>query len=405
MTRVHKTTTLPGISRNRIGITGQNHIPLHLPHPERICKLDANEYQYRPAKTVIDALHFWTDRGMMNWYPDHEAVRLRTALAEYTRLPFSCIRVFNGADEALTYLVDCLVTSGSEVLISPPTYNRVGDRTEYHRGKVKKVLMPDIFKKDLGLLIEAIGPETRLVYLANPNNPTGTLYSPDDIMTMVRQRPNVYILIDEAYYEFSGATVADLATSYSRLLVVRSFSSAFGLAGLRLGYLLAHEKTLTKFEHIQPYPVVATPAQIAGTAALKSPDHLETTVTVVRNNMTRLHTALTSMGLSVRQTVANYLLVKVQHPTAAAEYLSGKLIFVRNCDMYPGLEGYLQITVGDDCTTARLLSAFLCMPKQLLGPEITSRKLTLPRPPEQPTNGRLRIIASGERIHMPAAGR
>ncbi len=388
MTRTRSTTTVRTLSRTRIDMTGDKQIPLHLPHPERICKLDANECLCRPAKTVIDALHFWTDRGMMNWYPDRDAVRLRTALAEYTGQPFSCIRAFNGADDALTYLVDCLVSADSEILVSPPTYNVVPRRAEYHRGKVKKLLLPDIFHKNVDAVLGAIGPDTRLVYLANPNNPTGVLYSRDDITAILRRRPSAVVVIDEAYYEYSGATVADLVRVFPRLFVVRSFSSAFGLAGLRLGYLLAHEHTLESLSRILPPPAVATPAQIAGTAALKAPDDLKLNVSTIGANMTRLAEALCAMGLTAVPTQANFLLVKVAQPSATTEYLAGKLIFVRNCDTLPGLEGYLQITVGDDCTTARILSSFLCMPKQLLGPQITVRRLTLKRPTEYAADGR-----------------
>lgn len=402
MTRTRSTTTFHTVSRNRIDMTGNNRIPLHLPHPERICKLDANECLCRPAKTVIDALHFWTDRGMMNWYPDRDAVRLRTALAEYTRQPFSCIRAFNGADDALTYLIDCLVSPGSEILISPPTYDPVRLRAEYHRGMVKKVLLPDIFRGNIDAVLGAISPETRLVYLANPNNPTGVLYSREEITAILRRRPASFVLIDEAYYEFSGTTVADLVAAFPRLLVVRSFSSAFGLAGLRLGYLLAHEQTLETLERILPIPTVATPAQIAGTAAFKSPDDLKSNISTIRNSMARMSTALSGMGLTAVPTPANYLLVKVARPAATAEYLAGKLIFVRNCDSLPGLEGYLQITVGDDSTTARILSLFLCMPKQLLGPEVTVRRLTLKRPAECATEGPRTPLGHSNRLAAPA---
>ncbi len=395
MASVHTSFRHPTASINRLNAAGNAaRIPIHLPHPERICKLDANECIHRPSKTVIDALHFWTDRGTMHWHPDHDAVRLRTALAAYTRLSFSWIRVFNGVNEALSYVIDSLVEPGTEILISPPTSDRVRHRAECRGGTIHKVLLPDIFGKNVDTFIDAIGPETRLAYLANPNNPTGVLYSPADIAAILDRRPNIDLIVDETYYEFSNTTVTSLIEAYPRLLVVRSFSSAFGLAGLRLGYLLAQAKVLEKFERAQPNPTVSMPAQIAGTAALKSTDEMENYVSTVKENMSRLHEAFASMGLRVVPTAANFILIKVAQPAATAEYLAGKLIFVHNCEMLPGLEGYLRITVGDSHTTARLLASFLCIPKQLLGPEIKRRRITLTRPAEQTTSGQPNRLAA-----------
>lgn len=403
MPRIPTSSRPVTVSKNRMGAAeNATRISIHLPHPERICKLDANECVHRPAKTVIDALHFWADRGTMQWYPDCDAVRLRTALAEYTRLPFSCIRVFNGADEALSQVIDALVGPESEVILAPPTYDRIHYRVECRGGAVKKVLLPHIFDKDLDMLIQASGPKTRMVYLANPNNPTGVMYSPAEIEAILRQRPNVNVLIDEAYFEFSKTTVASLIKKYPRLLVVRSFAPAFGLAGLRLGYLLARPETLEKIERAYPTPMVSMPAQIAGTAALKSPDDMESYVATVKENMDRLREIFTSMGLQVTATPANFILVRVARPAATTDYLAGKLIFVRNCDTLPGLEGCLRITVGDDRTTARLLTSFLCMPKQLLGPGIGDRRITLTRPAEETPGKPQRARANRARFALPA---
>jgi histidinol-phosphate aminotransferase len=168
------------------------------------------------------------------------------------------------------------------------------------------------------------------------------------------------------------------------LWVVRSFSPAFGLGGLRLGYLLGHRRAMKKITTEIGDSLVSMPAQIAGTAALKATDEMHEYVAAVKENMARVHEVLASMKLSVVSTPANYILIKVAQPAATAEYLASKLIFVHNCAAHPGLEGYLRITIGDHPTTARLLTSFLRIPRAFLGPGIDNRRMTLRRPSEHP---------------------
>jgi len=372
----------PGLSRLNTD-RGITQIPIHLPHPERVCKLDANECTRRPSDAVIKTLHRWLDKATMHWYPDRDAVRLRTALAGYTKLPFAYIRAFNGADEALDNAARALVERGTETLTVSPTHERFRVCVESCGGTVKKILPTDIFAKDLATIIDAIGPSTRSFYLANPDNPTGVLYSPAEIETILTRRPGVMLIVDETYYEFSRTTVADLVKTYSHLVVVRSFSPAFGLAGLRLGYALSQPENLERMDHLRSDQGVSMPAQVAGTAALEAMSEIAQYATEVRKNMQHLGEVFSSLGIHSVCTPANFILVKVTDPKGVADYLAGKLIFVRNCDMVPGLEGYLRITVGESDTTARLISAFLCMPQQLLGPKHTRRRVTLSRPPEE----------------------
>jgi len=361
--------------------------PIHLPHPERICKLDAHECTRRPADDVIAALRRWVEGGSLQWYPDTNAVCLRTALADYSGLPFANIDAFNGSNEALASIARAFTEPQAEVLVVPPTHNHFCNYVECAGGRIKKLVVDDIFAADIHGIIEAIGPQTRMVYLVNPNDPTGVLYTPDQIEQILRKRPGTGVVVDEAFYEFSGVTVAPLVEKYANLIVVRSCSFAFGLAGLRLGYVLAQPGVLAAINSIRAGQPVSAPAQIAGTAAVQAAHKMSDYVREVSENMRHLWEALSSLGVTVVSSPANFILVRVANAKAATKYLADKLIFVRNCDSICGLEGFLRITVGDRTSTARVLSAFLLMPQKIIGPVKLRRKITLTRPPEsKPTS-------------------
>jgi histidinol-phosphate aminotransferase len=176
--------------------------------------------------------------------------------------------------------------------------------------------------------------------------------------------------------------LAPLVKKYANVIVVRSFSFAFGLAGIRLGYALAQPHLLQAIDCVRAGNPVGMPAQIAGIAALEAAEEMNEYVNDVAKNMRQLWDTFSSLGITVVSSPANFILVKVANPKAVVKYLADKLIFVRNCDAISGLEGFLRITVGSRAATARVLSAFLLMPQKILGSTGIRRRITLTRPPE-----------------------
>jgi len=383
MIDIHTTAFRPTRFANRLAADSPAACtPIHLPHPERICKLDAHESTRRPADHVLAALRQWIEHGAPQWYPDTDAVRLRTVLADYTGLPFAGIDAFNGSNEALACIARAFIDPEAEVLVAPPTHNHFCHYVESCGGRIKKLVTNNVFAAEINSIIDAIGPQTCMVYLVNPNDPTGVLYTPDQIETILRERPGTGVVVDEAFYEFCGVTVAPLVEKYANLIVVRSFSFAFGLAGIRLGYVLAQPGVLAAINSIRAGQPVSAPAQIAGTAALEATDKMSGYVREVTENMRHMWEAFSALGVTVVSSPANFILVKVAKAKAATKYLADKLIFVRNCDSICGLDGYVRITVGDRASTARVLSAFLLMPQKILGAVKRRRKITLARQPE-----------------------
>jgi histidinol-phosphate aminotransferase len=366
-------------------VTVAAHTTLSLPHRERIAKLDANESGRVPSPRVRAALADCLTRADLNWYPDATAAGLKAALAEYAGVGSERIRVFPGADAALAAVVHAFLEPGDEVVWSPPSYAPFRTCVESVGGALVPAQTLSIWEPEPGAMLTSITSKTRLVYLANPNNPTGTLYSSDQIAALLWACPDVGFIVDEVYYEYSGTTVAPLLAAHNNLLIVRSFSAAFGLAGLRVGYVLSHSSHLAWLDRIDAGAGCSGLAQTAACAALADQEYLQATVAEARLAMKSLAASLVQMGLTVRTTPANFLLVNVDDPEGVSRFLTNRLIFVGLCDRIDGLSDHLRITVGDTRTVERVIEAFRAMPSALLFPQLADRhRMTLARVAETP---------------------
>lgn len=357
---------------------GAGQTPMHLPHRERIAKLDWNECVRPPSPRVREALAEFVAQGTLNWYPDVEATQLRSALSDYTGVDPDAIRVFGGADAALEYIARTFLENDDEVVWSPPTYDNVRVYVESCGARLQVAPVQSIWNPEPGALLAAVTTQTRMVYLANPNNPTGTLYSADQIAALLWACPSVGFVVDEAYGEYAGVTAASLVTAHPNLMIVRSFAQAFGLAGLRIGYVLSHPDNLRIMDRIRVGKNTNSAAQVAAIAALRDPEYLRATVAETRLSMRLLADALGQLGLTVRTTPANFALVRVGDPETMCRFLANRLIFVRNRHQVAHLDGYIRITVGDTATTERVIAAFRAAPSALLyGAPANRRRLRM----------------------------
>lgn len=358
--------------------------PIRLPHPERIAKLDGNECVRSPSPRVREALAAQAQTAPLNWYPDGEAQEVRAALSEYTGLGPEAIRVFSGSGAALEYVARTFLEADDEVIWCPPTNDDFRVYAQSCGARLLAAQTESIWEPEPGALLSSMTPRTKMVYLVNPNNPTGTLYSADQLAALLWTCPEIGFVIDEAYYEFSGVTAAPLVMAHPNLIVVRSFANAFGLAGLRVGYLLSHPDNLESIDRIHAGKNTSTLAQVAAVAALGDREYLAATVAETRLAMQSLAAALEQMGLTVRTTAANFLLVKVADPDTTCRFLANRLVFVRNRHHVAGMEGYLRMTVGDMPTTERVIQAFEAAPvSALYGEPGRPSRVTMVRPPEK----------------------
>ena len=336
---------------------------------ERIVKLDANENPYGPLPAVTEAL---ASHPHFHIYPDPRQYMLRDALSEFIGVPAAHILPGQGADELLDYLCRLFLAPGDAVINAPPTFGMYSFDARLAGAEVVDVDRRDDFSVDvdgIAAAVETHGP--KLLFLTSPNNPSGSWLG-DDALERVLALP-VVVVLDEAYVEFADhPSRAAGVLDHDNLVVLRTFSKAAGIAGLRLGYgifpeWLMHE--LWKFK--QPYNVNVA-ASVAGLASLRSADRIQAVVERLKAERSRLHALLAALpGIDVVPgSQANFILCRISGRDAGGLKLALERggILVRHYDKR-GLENCIRISVGRPEHTDALLGrcATCCEPVPCAG--------------------------------------
>ena len=312
----------------------------------RFLKMDANEADIRPSPVVYEEIKEFLESGHLNWYPDFEATELRRKISDYAHRSPEEIRVFNGSDSALDHICRTFVARDDHVVISSPTYDHFRVFAEALGARAEFVFGDSPFDSNTGELFRAVTPATKLVYLCNPDNPTGRTYDEATVRRLLDALENGILVVDEAYFEFAKLTMAGLLDSYPHLIVSRTFSKAFGLAGLRCGYILADEACVRLIDRIRNGKDVNALAQVAAVAALKDTDHMERYVQEVAAAKQWLAERLRLLGFDVVMTPANFVLLRVPDPRTFARKLEDRGVFIRDRSDVPQLDRCVRITVG-----------------------------------------------------------
>ena len=341
---------------------------------ERIVKLDANESPYGPPPAALAALADLARAGGGGRYPDAAARALCGALETYTGVATARIVVGNGSDELIALLADLLLEPDDEVMVSEPTFAAYAlAATRRFARVVDAGRGGDDFTPDPERIAAAMNSNTRIVFLCGPNNPTGTPLPRETLLAVLaraeelsRHGAGPVVVLDEAYYEIGALggdpnawTAAPLLSGGRRLVVLRTFSKLFGLAGLRVGYALCPEDIASHLrERKQPYNVNSA-GQSAATAALSNIPWLRERAVALLHERERLFAALAGFpSLRAFPSSANFLLVRAGGDDAAPLWqgLLDRGILVRR---FSGerMQSYLRITVGTPEQNDALLAA------------------------------------------------
>lgn len=313
--------------------------------PAEIIKLASNENPLGPSPKALAAMRGAIESAHI--YPDGAGFYLRNALAEKLGVARENIILGNGSNEVIEFLGHAFLRSGDEV-ITPQhafiAYKLIA--TLFSAGTIE-TSAPD-FQPDLDALLDAITPKTRIIFIANPNNPTGALTSQDKIDNFVSRVPeNIIIVFDEAYFEFLDRSPD--ALRYVRegrnVVVLRTFSKIHGLASLRIGYGIARAELIAVLQKTrQPFNVNGI-GQIAAIAALQDEDHQRETKTIVDAGRDYLQAAFAEMKLGFVPSAGNFVMVNVGDGAAVFKKLLAQKIIVRPLKGYE-LPEWLRITIG-----------------------------------------------------------
>ncbi len=333
------------------------------PRSGYIC-LDMNENPRGPSPRVMQALQGLKKEHLYS-YPDYQ--ELYSALAYYTGIEAKNLILACGGDEAIRIVLDAFVEEGEKVLLTTPTYSMYNLLLKL-RG-VDLIEIP--YGKDLVFprekLFELVKIKPGAVILVNPASPTGEKIPQNTIEKTLKLFKDVPVLLDETYHHYSGNSSVRLVQKYPNLFILRTFSKAFSLAGLRLGYVISREENITKLSLVNPPYPVSSPAVIAAISALKDQKFLAAEVKKVKEEKKFLLKELASLELEARNTSTNFMLVKFgENPLEVKKRLAERKILVRSLDNYSPLQDYLRVSLG----TRDNHLAFLQALKEIIRPKI-----------------------------------
>jgi len=326
--------------------------------PGQIVKLASNENPLGPSPAAVTAIQHAAQRAHL--YPDGGAYLLKRKLAAHLQLTPEHLILGNGSNEILELIGHVAISPGAEVVVSQHSFAVYPIVTHLFGGRLISVPARHL-GHDLPAMARATTEQTRVVFIANPNNPPGTLAPTSDVLHLVNNAPpTALVVMDEAYIEFVDhpTDLLPLVRSGTRhnLLLCRTFSKIHGLAGLRIGYGIGHPELIAALERArQPFNLNAI-AQAAALAALDDTQHLERTRTHNRQELAHLATGLTQLGLDHIPSAANFLLARVGNGQTTFLRLQQLGVIVRPVTIYD-LPEWIRITVGTRAENRRCLDA------------------------------------------------
>jgi histidinol-phosphate aminotransferase len=333
----------------------------------RVVKLSSNENPLGASPNAMKA--FANCASELNRYPDGAATALREAIAETYGLPAEHLVCGAGSDELIGLLIHAYAGADDEILMSRHGFLMY---KIYAQGfGVDTVMAPEKnLHTDVDALLAAVTPRTKIIFVANPNNPTGTYIPRSEMHRLHAGLPSdVLLVIDDAYAEYADvpdySTGEELVATAQNVVMLRTFSKIYGLSALRLGWMFAPAHVVDVMNRIRGPFNVSAPAAAAGIAAVKDKAFLESTRTFNNEQLAWLHKELTGLGLAVVPSIGNFVLVKFpggkHNAESANAYMNDHGLIVRDVAAY-GLPEFLRISIGlreDNQAVVKTLAAFL----------------------------------------------
>jgi histidinol-phosphate aminotransferase len=331
--------------------------------PASIIKLGSNENPLGPSPKAVRALI--DTAPYANIYPSADAMELREALSKYTGFPLSNLVASGpGMDGLLDGICRLMIEKEDEVIVPTPTFAYYELPARACGGKPIFVRRDEDFSFDPEKVLEAESSRTKIIFLCSPNNPSGNLL-PEASLRIILENTRALVFVDEAYVEFADRNLAGLVREYDNLVVGRTFSKVFGLAGLRLGYGIMPEWLVNEYIRAATPFSVSLPALKAGIAALSDTEHLRKSIEITREGREYLKEKI---PFKVYPSQANFILVDVSPLKAKAvtENLMKRGIIVRACDSFREAgDALIRVTAGTPEQNRKVVMAFEAVKKEV----------------------------------------
>jgi histidinol-phosphate aminotransferase len=322
-------------------------------------KLASNENPLGPSPKAMEAARHAL--GEANWYPDGGSKHLRKVLAKRLRVRFEEVFVGLGSSEIIDLASRVLLRPGLDGITSEGSFTLFAIAIRASGAKLIQTPMKN-FTFDLDAIAAAVSPLTRVIYIANPNNPTGTAFGAAEFAAFLKKVPgDVLVVLDEAYREYAARTdlpeALKLFRQYNNILTLRTFSKVYGLAGLRIGYGIGHPTLVAEMNKLRTPFNVTNVGQSAALAALDDTEHVHRSVEMNREERKRLYEALRKLGLFPVASETNFLFIPIgPHAKSLCDELLLEGVIVRPLG-WMGFPEAIRISVGSPDQNTKLLDA------------------------------------------------
>jgi histidinol-phosphate aminotransferase len=326
---------------------------------EDVIKLASNESPYPPfeaaQKAIVQAM------GELNRYPDGACTALKRKLGPFLGFPVENIAIGNGSNELIRIIAMALISGGDEVVMATPSFVIYPTVTKLMGGKCREVELRD-FRHDLPAMLKEVTDRTRIVFVCNPNNPTGTIVYRDELDAFLDSLPaRVLPVLDEAYFEFVEDPKFPDGLDYFRegrnVVVLRTFSKIYGLAGCRIGYAVGSKQIVDAINKVRDPFNVNVLAQAAALASLDEQDEVERRKKLNLEAKKYLYDELDGMAVPFVPSQSNFIFVRVgQNSRDVFNRLLREGVIVRSGDAF-GYDSYIRVTIGSPAENAKFVSA------------------------------------------------
>ena len=312
---------------------------------DEIIKLGSNENPWGPSPKAMEAIK--KEIPSINRYPESQLKELVSEMARYSGVEDSQVIVGgDGADEIIDVLAKTFIDEGDEFIVPLPSYmyyeyllQQYGARPVYAKWDLDKNEL------DVDSIFEAIGERTKMIFLCSPNNPTGTLIQKDVLADIASKNPDILVVVDEAYFEYSEVTNKDLINEFNNIFIIRTMSKVLGLAGMRIGYGLACSEIIEYMHRIKPVFSLTRLSFVATLNTFRDTEYIEESIRKGIESRQYLYDELSKIdSLNVFPSKSNFMLIGIRDTGFTASQLALELmkrgIIVRDCTSFKGLDEY-----------------------------------------------------------------
>jgi histidinol-phosphate aminotransferase len=329
-----------------------------------VIKLASNENPLGCSPKAVDALIKWT--GEMALYPDGNCTELRNALALKFNLDPAQFLFGAGSDQILEIIAQTYINPGDTTIMGSPSFSRYEAVTRMMDGIILQVPLTQDYRLDLDAFLDNITENTRIIWVCNPNNPTGTAITAEEQKAFLKKVPrDILVVLDEAYYEYARGNTypesIELLNEYDNIIILRTFSKVYGLAGLRIGYAISNKSIIENLNRVRgPFNVNAA-AQAAALAALSDQEFVQKSVRNNEEGKRYLYSAFEAIGLEYILTHGNFIMVNVEKNSVEVfKALLQKGVIIRSGDIF-NMDNWLRVTIGTPEQNKKFIEALMAV--------------------------------------------